>query len=376
MASSRELLRDPDEMSRRELQVALNVWDLPATGTTAALRTRYSNERDKRISALQLQPPASNPSSLLSCPIGYSTPIKSTSNFASRMKTSSIAATSTAIASDGLPDVLQGKKRKKASPKEKRLKRYRSNCPGPVRQRIDRAKTQRMYLVKCGDIQEDLRCEFVVLGSTGNVYTVSIQRIPSCTCPDYAKGNLCKHILFVLLKVMSLDPNSPLIYQAAWIESELRAMFGQMLIRFRNVSGAYNNVMANEAVRATFAKLERGDDVEDDDDNNNKDGNHAARKAMEEDDCPICYDPMVKTEATTYCRARCGANFHQECIRGWLRQQGQKATCPMCREPWEVKSVASPEGYTNLGKLQGQQSTRDTSTYHYSTYNYKRRRYR
>ena len=372
--ASRELLRDPDEMSRRELQVALNVWDLPATGTTAALRTRYSNERDKRISAL-LPPSAPNPSSSSSSfPVDYSTPTKSASNFASRMAsemtTSAIAAASTAIALNGLADIGQGQKSKKKSPPEKRLKRYRSKCPGPVRQRIDRAKTQRMYLVKCGDIQEDLRCEFVVLGSTGNVYTVAIQKIPSCTCPDYAKGNLCKHILFVLLKVMSLDPNSPLIYQAAWIESELRAMFGQMLIRFRNVSGAYNNVMANEAVRATFAKLEKGDDVEDDDDN--KDGSHAERKAMEEDDCPICYDPMVKTEATTYCRARCGANFHQECIRGWLRQQGQKATCPMCREPWEVKSVASPEGYTNLGKLQGQQSTRDTSTYS----SYKRRRYR
>ena len=36
--------------------------------------------------------------------------------------------------------------------------------------------------------------EFVVMGSTGNIYTVSIGNLVQCSCPDHAKGNLCKHI--------------------------------------------------------------------------------------------------------------------------------------------------------------------------------------
>lgn len=39
---------------------------------------------------------------------------------------------------------------------------------------------------------------FAVLGSTGNVYTVTITTQPSCSCPDFQKrGDPCKHLLFV-----------------------------------------------------------------------------------------------------------------------------------------------------------------------------------
>lgn len=34
-------------------------------------------------------------------------------------------------------------------------------------------------------------------GTTGNVYTVTISKEPSCTCPDSKKGNQCKHIVYV-----------------------------------------------------------------------------------------------------------------------------------------------------------------------------------
>ena len=48
-----------------------------------------------------------------------------------------------------------------------------------------------------------LRQRFSVLGSTGNVYTVTIGEAGnSCTCPDnYKARGRCKHALFVLLKV-------------------------------------------------------------------------------------------------------------------------------------------------------------------------------
>ena len=34
-------------------------------------------------------------------------------------------------------------------------------------------------------------------GTTGNVYSISICQLPSCTCPDSKKGNQCKHIVYV-----------------------------------------------------------------------------------------------------------------------------------------------------------------------------------
>jgi hypothetical protein len=43
--------------------------------------------------------------------------------------------------------------------------------------------------------------------------------------PDYAKGHLCKHIIFVLHRVLKVDRNSPLIYQQALVTNELNEIF-------------------------------------------------------------------------------------------------------------------------------------------------------
>ena len=56
-----------------------------------------------------------------------------------------------------------------------------------------------------------------VLGSTGNVYTVSLGRPrQSCTCVDHGKhpNVACKHILFVMLRVCKLPENDPRVWQA------------------------------------------------------------------------------------------------------------------------------------------------------------------
>jgi uncharacterized Zn finger protein len=54
------------------------------------------------------------------------------------------------------------------------------------------------------------------------VYTVKISRHPNCTCPDHDKGNLCKHILFVMLRVLKLATNNPLVWQKALLTKEVR----------------------------------------------------------------------------------------------------------------------------------------------------------
>jgi hypothetical protein len=150
----------------------------------------------------------------------------------------------------------------------------------------------------------DLSCDFVVLGSAGNVSTVTIQRLPQCTFPDHAKGNnvLCKHMLFILLKVMALDPQSKLIYQAAWIRSELESTFQQMEDRYRQVRVT---VLAKESVRNKFAELlEKKRTAADPKDDDAAFG--VARKQAEEgDDCFICFDALgtVNSGTTTYCRS-------------------------------------------------------------------------
>lgn len=242
--------------------------------------------------------------------------------------------------------------------REKRLKRYREKPTTAICQRIDRARTQRLYLVQRSEVN-DLACDFVVLGSTGNVYDVRVSKIPKCSCPDHARGNLCKHILFIMLKVIGLDPGSPLVYQAAYLDEELGELFALMLSR--RVGGS---IMANEEVKATYVSLiTNGNDTD-------VETAGADRKALDDDDsdCPICFDRMDVSGNLTYCRAACGTNFHADCIQRWLGQQNRtQPTCPNCRQPWETSTKkqgnSGRQGFTNLGVLQGQSLKRDTSSY-------------
>jgi len=83
---------------------------------------------------------------------------------------------------------------------------------GGISDRISRALSQRLYLVhrKETSVKGSLQHEFAVLGSTGNVYQVRISKHPFCSCPDHSKGNVCKHILFVFLKVVPYPILHPL----------------------------------------------------------------------------------------------------------------------------------------------------------------------
>lgn len=126
------------------------------------------------------------------------------------------------------PSSARGKKRKADDPKpEKRAARFRSSCPQAISQRIERALHQRLYLINQTDeSKEGALCKkFAVLGSTGNVYDVRIEQRPSCSCPDARKGDICKHILFIMFKVLRMRYDSNLVYQKALLQSELRDIF-------------------------------------------------------------------------------------------------------------------------------------------------------
>ena len=78
-----------------------------------------------------------------------------------------------------------------------------------------------------------------IVGSAGNIYTVKVQLVPSCNCPDAAKDlylplsssliasarNHCKHLILVMRRVLGCSASSPHWYQKALIRSELEDLF-------------------------------------------------------------------------------------------------------------------------------------------------------
>lgn len=245
--------------------------------------------------------------------------------------------------------------RLKKVPKEKRLKQYRSSCPNALQERLERASTQKLYLIQQSqvpDVASEGHVDFTVLGSTGNVYTVQFGHVPTCNCPDFTRrADMCKHIMFILLKVMGLSPTNPLSYQKAYLSEELQELY--TILRTRRVGGS---VRANALVCAAAASGQSAP----------AQGVTRRELTPDDSDCPICFDTL-DDGSVTFCRGACGANFHAACIQRWLSQS--RSGCPNCRQPWLKDGEKKDGGYTNLGALQGQSAVRDTSTYHKYRYN-------
>jgi hypothetical protein len=94
------------------------------------------------------------------------------------------------------------KKSKNGKPtEEKRLRVFRKHAPQSYLERLDRVRSQRMFLIdrerkSSGDGSHEEEV-FDIAGTTGNIYQVKIGKVPSCTCPDAKKGSQCKHIVYV-----------------------------------------------------------------------------------------------------------------------------------------------------------------------------------
>ncbi|KAF8958058.1 hypothetical protein BDZ97DRAFT_1843889 [Flammula alnicola] len=238
---------------------------------------------------------------------------------------------------------------------EKRGAMFKPRCPQNILDRVERVMTQRIFMIDRSRVDGELKEEFSVLGSTGNVYTVTIDRKPRCNCPDACKGNHCKHILFIFLKVLQVTRQSGHWYQKALLTSELQEIFAEAPLAPNSMAHAH---ATTSTVQATS--------------NKNK------RIPGPDDDCPVCYDGMhgVAEASLVFCED-CGNALHKECFgHVWQRTAASTSkdlTCVWCRARWVLAppagAAAGPSraagGYLNLAGVSGISPVRDTSTYYH-----------
>lgn len=234
---------------------------------------------------------------------------------------------------------------------EKRLRRHRARAPSSYLEVKGRALTQRLTVLsreRCGT--DELPEEKVVMaGSTGNVYTVNVGLIPSCDCPHAKKGNQCKHIVYVILRVLKAQED--VAYQLALTSTELRELIKN-------------------------APLIPG--IETDGEDTSTEEQDRNRKPIE-GECPICYDELnANKDDIVYCKAGCGNNVHKGCMQSWIQVARGKATCPYCRAVWDTREgfdgslgdveteglTTNEDGYLNVANQLGLSGHRDYSTYH------------
>jgi len=188
-----------------------------------------------------------------------------------------------------------------------------------------------------------------VLGNTGNAYTVTISQAPSCTCPDSRKGNVCKHRLFVLLRVLRRPRDDPVVWQKALLSSELQELLGSLA-----AAGApEDGVLADPATRTAFALLAGPTDGGGPETGPGAAAEHGAKQRELEGDCPVCYEPFAGcAEAVVFCHS-CGNNIHKDCFEHWRASKvaAGRPTCVLCRAPWIEPHTNNPKrGKKHTGK--------------------------
>ncbi|KAK4054456.1 hypothetical protein OIV83_000950 [Microbotryomycetes sp. JL201] len=266
-----------------------------------------------------------------------------------------------------MPPVLSGSPSIDGQRQEKRAKRYRSSPPKSVQERAMRVRSQRFFCVernKIGPTSE----QFSVLGSTGNVYTATIDQMPKCTCPDGIKGNTCKHIIFIMLRVLQVPHASGVWYQSALLSTELKQIFNEapaapQSVMDHRLSTAYRVATGKESASAEPGSLK---------------ASIQKRLPGEGDSCPICYEDLEpgSEKGLVFCLSigGCGNGLHRECFQTWCKSSasGTRPRCIMCRQFWDecdpavgnVGTACLQEGYVNLAHVSGQDRERDVSTYY------------
>lgn len=240
-------------------------------------------------------------------------------------------------------DLRVALKKSKKVQEEKRLKLYRKHAPQSFLLKLERSTSQRMVVIgrtRSGS-DEELHEDIDIVGTTGNIYTVTIGRLPTCTCPDSRKGNECKHKVYALATVLRAPFEHQ--YQRALLSSEV------------------------EEILSNAPPIPEGSATDED-----KDGK---RKPIE-GECPICYmDFDPDNNEIVWCKAGCGNNMHKSCFSAWQNsQRGQEVRCVYCRTPWQLdhgdvdvikkSGVDSGEGYINVGEQFGISRARDYTSYY------------
>ena len=193
----------------------------------------------------------------------------------------------------------------------------------------------RIHKALCDDIKlvyftEDIYgYVFFVLGCSGFIYKIIInKKYQRCNCEDYYNHKfLCKHILFILFKVIRL-------YRCTINHKLYLINFDPILYKYKDF--LYKNhfqdldwilfkkYYTNLNLKKNYFNIDLSNKFKD----FYRKYNYIARKNFEKinKECPIC---LQKTNYAIKCDI-CKTFFHVECIFNWLNSKVTKR-CPICR---------------------------------------------
>ncbi|OCF41291.1 hypothetical protein I317_04862 [Kwoniella heveanensis CBS 569] len=261
------------------------------------------------------------------------------------------------------PKATKGKGRvKKVDPNMDRYARVQgSGCPENFFKKFKKAISQRMFMIarEKGGTGQNQYEDFKILGSTGNVYTTRICSKPKCDCPDYIFNGrtICKHTIFVLIRVLKDPDESSVWYRSTLTASEIEQIFAKAP---PTPNEAIHADARKAYMRATGASVEEEAVAEEVKAEAEAAGVNLNRLEVLGDDCPVCYEEItednVKEDKLVYddTPTGCGKGLHKECFDMWANtatSKHQPVTCVWCRAPWPIPGGANVSPSKGHGKV-------------------------
>jgi ribosomal protein S17E len=201
---------------------------------------------------------------------------------------------------------------------------WRSKPTTEILNLIPEAQEIKLYLM-----QELGPTSFIFNDDNANKVKVSIGKDVSCSCSP-GKNDHCVHTLYSFLKIFQYEKENPLIWQTSYIDSELNDIIKN---RF--------NPRQTQKTKKPYVSIKKR--------STSQNGNArittagVVRQEIDESDvCCICHENMHEDEGLTYCKKKCGNNFHLKCVLIWAEHKtkaGDKMNCPMCRFDWGQHAI-------------------------------------
>ncbi|KQK18023.1 hypothetical protein BRADI_1g38100v3 [Brachypodium distachyon] len=203
--------------------------------------------------------------------------------------------------------------------------------------------------------------DFFVLGATGNVYTVTLAVSPACTCPD--PGAPCKHILFVLLRVLGLSLDEACVWRHS-----LRPCQVARLVAAPTRADALAGPRARERFHQLWPSAAAA--VKATADQRRNEAATSSGWPLDGAACPVCLEEMaaapedaqggVAGQQVLLTCGTCRNSVHAECFARWKRSRARRAaTCVVCRARWRKPSrdrEQDQQRYINLSAYMNEEN--------------------
>lgn len=181
-------------------------------------------------------------------------------------------------------------------------------------QRINKANTEDLHLLEFNIDNDQKHCTFAICGAKKLVYASTLNSLGKfeCDCPDYIVNGrrfVCKHICFVLLKVLKYRFEQFAANGCTMVEGDEQY--------FKNIE----NYEFDGHIVNTYNVLKQGPFIFD-----------TPKKTIEEyakDDCPICLLPLDDPTVLKACPS-CKNGIHESCVDMWITTSGSDS-CVLCR---------------------------------------------